>query len=71
MANKGDEEYDNFNNWLSDPVEETSRLVYLNTEKFDKYFYEGELATLTSEAVTNFVQGIRDGTIQPHNSEQE
>lgn len=71
VANKGDEEYDNFNGWLSDPQPDSNRLVYLNTEKFEKYFYNGELATLTSEAVDQFLQDIKDGKILPHSAPEE
>jgi hypothetical protein len=65
-ASKEDKDYDNFNDWLKDTEKEKSRLVYLNTEKFDKYFYEGDIATLTDELVTKFIQDIKDGKILPH-----
>jgi hypothetical protein len=34
IASKGDKEYQSFNDWISDPIPEKSRIVYLTTDKF-------------------------------------
>jgi hypothetical protein len=46
IANKDDKEYDSFNSWVNDPENEKTRLLYLDTKEFEKYLFEGDLATL-------------------------
>lgn len=66
LAEKGDKEYKSFNDWIDDPIKEKSRIVYLTTDKFEKYLYEGELADVNSEKITEFIQLIKDGKITAH-----
>lgn len=65
IANKDDEEYDNFNNWL-DAGNEKSLIAYLDTEKFEKYIYPGDLSAINAESVNNFVADIKAGKIEAY-----
>ena len=47
IANKGDKEFDAFNDWIQDPIKDKSRLLYLTTEKFEKFLYEDSLADVS------------------------
>ncbi len=46
VANKEDKDYENFNSWLKDTEESKSRLVYMDTSNFQKYFYQQDLTLI-------------------------
>lgn len=66
IANKDDKEYDSFNGWVNDPDNEKSRLLYLDTKEFEKYLFEGDLATLNEEVITQFINDVKEGKIKAH-----
>jgi thiol-disulfide isomerase/thioredoxin len=70
VASKGDQEYDQFNEWISDPKNEKSRLIYLLTDKFEKYLWEGDLAQLDAQAVEQFIKDVKEGKIQANQPEK-
>ena len=65
-AHKNDKEYKPFNDWVQDSDNEKSRLLFLSTENFEKFLYEGDLATLNEAAVEKFVKDVKDKKIKAH-----
>ncbi len=55
-AAKEDQDYESFNGWLGDKQEDKSVLVYVDTTEFKKTIYEGDLAALTPEDISAFIE---------------
>lgn len=66
VAAKGDQDYESFNSWLEDSKPDESRLVYLTTDNFQKYFYGGDLNEITKESLDAFLNDIKEGKLKPH-----
>lgn len=70
IANKDDEDYNSLNGWIGDPNNEVSRLVYIETQEFSKFLFEGELATLNTDSINEFINDIKAEKIKPHKKEE-
>ena len=55
-AAKADKDYESFSEWLGDKENDQSVLVYVDTNKFEKTIYSGDLATITAQHVAAFFQ---------------
>lgn len=55
-AAKQDQDYESFNEWLGDKQEDKSILVYIDTTEFKKTIYEGDLANLSPEDISTFLE---------------
>lgn len=66
IANRTDDEYDGFNDWVNDPENNNSRLIYINAENFEKYLYEGDLANLNENDLTEWMKEVKEGKVNVH-----
>ena len=66
IANKGEDDYHNLLEWIGDKDEQSNRLVLLNVQKGKSYIYEGDLKTLNDANLNDFINGIKNGTINDH-----
>lgn len=71
IAATEDKEYESFNEWIKDPIKDQSRIIYLKTEKFEKYLYEGDLAALDADALENFIKDVKAGKVEEHDAQVE
>lgn len=56
---------------MGDSENQNSALIYLHTEKFEKYLFTGDLASLNADAVSQFVNDVKEGKIEAFQGKQE
>ncbi len=70
-AAKADKDYESFSEWLGDKENDQSVLVYVDTNKFEKTLYSGDLATLTAQDVATFFQTAHAAANKIEESKEE
>ena len=70
-AAKADKDYESFSEWLGDKEKEKSVLVYVDTNKFEKNIYPGDLATLTVQDVSAFFEQAQSAVNKPEEAKEE
>lgn len=70
-AAKADKDYESFSEWLGDKESEKSVLVYVDTSKFEKNIYSGDLTTLTVQDVSAFFEQAQSAVKKPEEAKEE
>lgn len=71
-ALKGEDHFDDLMAWAGvDKDLVASRLIYVDTEKFEKYLFEGKVDEVNSQSIEQFINDVKEGKVKKTKEEEK